>query len=312
MGTNAVVLVQLNGANTDFAAGLRIESSNSVVKGLVINRFSTGILTQFELAGNNKIEGNFIGTDPSGTLDRGNTNFGAFINFGSNNTVGGTSPAARNLISGNGRDGVLVQGSGTQVLGNLIGTDRTGREPLANDGSGVWSGWPDQTIGGGAAAANVIAFNGGDGVVVMNDAATGNAIPRNSIFSNGGQGIDLGDDGRTPNDVGDADTGPNNRQNFPVLTSARTENDRTFIEGHLNSTPSTTFVVRYFSTAQNDTEGQQLIGSTTVITDANGNGSFSISTLQPIPAGRRITATATDPGGNTSEFSAPRTVTEVS
>src|SRR5262249_1482087 len=83
--------------------------------------------------------------------------------------------------------------------------------------------------GGGAAPApgvgNVIAFNGGAGVVVGTDTAhgflatqagTGNAVLGNSIFANAGLGIDLGNaDGVTPNDPGDADTGPNNFQNFP-------------------------------------------------------------------------------------------------
>jgi hypothetical protein len=54
-----------------------------------------------------KIEGNFIGTDPSGTSDLGNRDNGVLIFDASGTTIGGTKPEARNLISGNGASGGL-------------------------------------------------------------------------------------------------------------------------------------------------------------------------------------------------------------
>jgi len=320
VGTNAVLLVQINGANAGgFTRGLEIEAFNSVVKGLVLNRFSSTAIAitrpnESDRTGN-RIEGNFIGTNVRGTADLGNGR-GAFVNFASDNTVGGTSRAARNLISGNSADGIVVQASGTKVLGNLIGTDHTGTNPLGNDGDGLRLYWPNQTIGGDTgASANVIAFNGGDGVAVVNSIATGNAILRNSIFSNGGLGIDLGDDGRTTNDPGDADGGTgglggNNFQNFPVLSSAQSVGGTTTIQGRLNSTPSTQFVVRFFSNPSNDNEGRRYLGQTSVTTNASGNtGTFTFTPTRAVLVGQKITATATDPGNNTSEFSAPRSVT---
>ncbi|MDP9476674.1 MAG: hypothetical protein M3R38_13485 [Actinomycetota bacterium] len=99
-GTNAVLLVELSGANVGAASiALDIRASNSVVRGLVINRFGDGVLVSDGTG--SRIQGNFIGTDPSGISDLGNANRGVLI-FTSNNTVGGASSEARNLISGNG------------------------------------------------------------------------------------------------------------------------------------------------------------------------------------------------------------------
>jgi hypothetical protein len=319
VGTNANLLIQLNGANTTSSFGLFIfGASNSVVKGLVINRFTGGIAIDSNSTGGttgNRIEGNFIGTNASGTADLGNIVDGVAIDD-PNNTVGGTSRAARNLISGNGGNGVAAGEAGTtQVLGNLIGTDRTGTNDLGNDRDGVWCDSSFNTVGDEtAASANVIAFNGEDGVTVVNSDSTGNAILRNSIFSNGGLGIDLGNDGRTINDVGDGDSGANNLQNFPVVSSAETVGNTTTIKFRLNSTADTTFLVLFFSNPSNDNEGKSFIGGTSVTTNANGNtGTLTFEPEQRVALGQRITATATatDFGSNdinTSEFSPPRGV----
>ena len=138
--------------------------------------------------------------------------------------------------------------------------------------------------------------------------ATGNRVLQNSIFANGGLGIDLGDDGLTANDPGDADTGPNGLQNKPVVRSAKTGALKTTIGARLNSTPNRTFTVQFFSNPAGGDEGKKFIGQKSVITDASGNVTFSFSPSQKVDAGRTVTATATSPAGNTSEFSAPRTV----
>jgi hypothetical protein len=93
------------------------------------------------------------------------------------------------------------------------------------------------------------------------------------------------------------------------LTSAETVGATTTIQGALNSTPATTFVVRFFSNPSGN-EGKTFIGQTSVTTNASGQtGTFTFAPAQVVPVGQRITATATDPGANTSEFSAPREVT---
>jgi len=108
----------------------------------------------------------------------------------------------------------------------------------------------------------------------------------------------------TANDDGDGDSGPNNLQNFPVLTSATIGS--TTIEGTLNSTPDTEFRLEFFANSTCDPsghgEGERFLGSTTVMTDGDGDASFSVTFPETVP-GEFITATATDPDNNTSEFS---------
>lgn len=263
----------------------------------------------------NQVQGNFIGTDVTGTLDVGNSAEGVFLFFASGNTIGGTTPAARNVISGNNGDGVEIEGSdtgatGNQVQGNFIGTQADGTSPLGNSFHGVLIrvgfGTPGNAIGGTASGAgNAIAFNGGDGVFV--ESSTGNAIRRNSIFSNSGLGIDLGTNGVTLNDAGDGDTGANKLQNFPIVTSGTSGGGSTTVQGTLNSTPNTTFALEFFSNAfcdpSNFGEGQNSIGSGAVTTDGTGNASFAFNFPIEVALPQFITATATDPSGNTSEFS---------
>ena len=179
--------------------------------GLDLNTQSTGIT----------IQGNYIGTDITGSNALPNASRGMFVS--TNNTIiGGTAAGAGNVISAN-VDGIDIANSstGNLIRGNFIGTKADGVSPLGNTNSGVgiFTGSSNNSVGGTVAGAgNRIAFNT-RGVVV--DSGTGNTILANSIFSNVGVGIDLTPvAGVTANDNCDTDTGPNNLQNFPVLTSA--------------------------------------------------------------------------------------------
>jgi CSLREA domain-containing protein len=314
-GTNARILIELNGNNR--VNGLEIQANNTSVRGLVINRTS-GSGISIDAGTGNRIEGNFLGTDASGTLDRGNFAFGAQIDGGRDNTIGGNSPFQRNLISGNGFEGVEISSNsagGNKVQGNLIGTQKDGTSPLGNSDEGVYIDAPNNTIGGtGLGEANIIAFNGRDGVFVeSNIANTGNLILANSILSNGGLGIDLrggteNAQGATANDPKDPDQGPNALQNKPVLTSVANSGGKTTIQGRLNSAPNKIYLIQFFSNAAGN-EGQKFLSQKAVTTDADGNVSFSFVPAQAVGVGQRITATATDSvKSNTSEFSAPRQV----
>ncbi|HXG64790.1 MAG TPA: right-handed parallel beta-helix repeat-containing protein [Blastocatellia bacterium] len=252
-----------------------------------------------------EVLGNYIGTNSAGTQALGNS--GSGINCVEGETVGGATPGARNIISGNGSNGVTISGTDTSVLGNYIGTDVTGTAALGNLGDGVRLLDQGNTIGGtDSSAGNVIAFNGGDGVAITFP-GPGNPILSNSIFANGGLGIDLGDDGVTPNDPCDADTGANDLQNFPVLTAVTASASSVTLQGQLNSSPNTTYLLQFFANSAPDPtgfgEGERLIGSTSVTTDGSCNASFSATLPAAVGAGQFITATATDPGRNTSEFS---------
>ncbi|HEX8141546.1 MAG TPA: DUF4394 domain-containing protein [Pyrinomonadaceae bacterium] len=262
----------------------------------------------------NVVQGNYIGTNAAGTAAVSNGTGIFTLGNTPNNLIGGTVAGARNVISGNSVGLFLAGAAGgvnTRVEGNFIGTDASGTANIGNSvGVDFFEGSSNNLIGGTAAGAgNVIAFNNGRGVLV--ESGTGNQILGNSIFSTGGSpglGIELGFDGVTPNDALDTDTGPNNLQNYPVLTSTTSAGGDTTIAGTLNSTPSTSFRIEFFSNTAIDPsgfgEGQTFIGSTTVTTDASGNASFSVNTGSPTPTGRFITATATsNVTGDTSEFS---------
>jgi titin len=136
--------------------------------------------------------------------------------------------------------------------------------------------------------------------------ATGVAILSNSIFANLGLGIDLNDDGVTLNHPGGPIPGPNNFQNFPMLTSAVSSHGKITIAGTLNSAASTSYLIQFFANVTADPsghgQGQTLIGSITVTTDASGNASFTVTFAKSVPVGQFVSATATDPNDNTSEF----------
>jgi hypothetical protein len=257
--------------------------------------------------------GNYVGTDNTGTAPLYNGENGVFIGA-PYNTVGGTQAGARNVISGNAKSGVYIYGAyamRNQVMGNYVGTDASGTKNLGNNSIGVAiESATNNTVGGTQAGArNVISGNEGRGVAIYGVNATGNGVLSNSIFSNGGLGIDLGADGPTANDAGDADTGPNYLQNFPILTSAKTSATSTTVKGTLNSTPNTTFRVEFFaSPSGTGDQGKTFRGQKSVTTNASGNVSFTFSTAVKVGVGQRITATATDAYGNTSEFSAPKAV----
>jgi hypothetical protein len=132
MGDNAVLLIELNGSNS--GNGLDIRADNCTVRGLVINR-ATGSVGIYLWSSNNLIEGNFIGTDATGSNGLGNANGVVVISSSAaNNTVGGTAPAARNVISGNSFYGIIAASNsfGTKVQGNYIGTNAAGTSVLAN------------------------------------------------------------------------------------------------------------------------------------------------------------------------------------
>ncbi len=150
---------------------------------------------------------------------------------------------------------------------------------------------------------NEIAYNGGDGVRIL--AGTGHQLSGNDIHDNTGLAIDLGGDGRTANDPDDLDNGANNLQNYPVLFTAVPLSDSLRIDGRLDSTPLTAFTLEFFATPTCQLSGgnQTFLGATQATTDAFGNVYFSVAGLTAVPLDTFITATATDPGGNTSELS---------
>jgi hypothetical protein len=172
------------------ANGLTIISGGSTVSGLVINRFAgNGIVLLTN--GGNTIQGNFVGTDASGSADMGNGGDGVLILDSPGNLIGGTTPGSGNVISGNGdvqneAAGINISGrlaSGNRVQGNRIGTNAAGTRALGNSSHGVFVSAPGNLIGGTEpGAGNVISGNGlrrlggEDGVGIYLFSGGGNTI----------------------------------------------------------------------------------------------------------------------------------------
>lgn len=392
-------IIGLNAAGTNAVAnnqlGIRVGTFGVPSNGTIIGGTEIGarniisgnkmqgiqIASSLETAYNATIQGNYIGTDITGKLDRGNGDDGIYLYQANGTLIGGTAEGAGNVISGNDSDGiVLSMGDAITIQGNIIGANKDGAAPLGNQDSGInlfnsptnilvggtdngagniisgnnWHGVhlfeisnvtiqgnyigtntlfgavgnlkagiyvdmnSDSAIIGGVNAneANAIAFNNAAGVQVYGKSTS---IRGNIIFANTEVGIDLripgvqnslSSPGVTPNDAMDGDNGGNNLQNFPVLTAATVNGGNITITGQMSSSVVTDFKIDFYGNAACDVlgngEGLFYIGSADVTTDVNGNANFTATF--PAPQETVITATATDSGNNTSEFSACVTV----
>jgi titin len=257
---------------------------------------------------NNSIQGNFIGLNAAGTAAVGNAFSGVEFYLATNNTVGGTAAGARNFISGNHDRGVLIDGSsaaGNVVQGNTIGLNINGAAtPNLNQGVTLFAGAHANTVGGSAVgASNIISGNTNEGVALYDSATIQNTISRNSIIANSGKGIVL-------------NTGANSTQPYPILSSATlstaTNPNGTDVTGSLTAAVGTTYAIEFFASPTGDPsgfgEGQYFIGSASVTTNGAGAANFTAPLAATVPAGSIIATTATDPLGNTSEFSGDSTV----
>jgi trimeric autotransporter adhesin len=338
--TNGFGFAVLNTKNS-IIRGFTINRFTGTNNGAAIILFGPG-------SDRNWVYGNRLGTDPAGNTALGSSMVGVFLFDGANNNIIGSNAdgvndaAERNLISGNSRQGILLWGftnlaNDNKIYGNIIGMNAAGSSALPN-GTGVYlqDGSSRNQIGGNdpamantisgnslqgvrithstsdsnAIVRNIISNNGNAGVAVSD--GTGNRINGNSMVGNAALGIDLDLNGITLNDPGDGDSGGNDRQNFPILTSVIDNAGTTTVSGTLNSTPSTTFLVEVFSQTACDPsghgEGATLVQSLAVTTDGSGNAVFNFALATATAPGTMFTATATNPAGSTSEFSACRRV----
>jgi hypothetical protein len=136
----------------------------------------------------NIVEGNLIGLTPGQTAATSKGRAGVRISGVGANTIGGTAPASRNVISGKSY-GVVVAGgaaAGNRILGNFIGTNgiATGRIDNVKDGVLV-SNAPNTVIGGPTAGArNILSGNGASGLSISGSNATGTQVLGNFIGVN--------------------------------------------------------------------------------------------------------------------------------
>lgn len=134
----------------------------------------------------NTVIANLIGTDITGSEALGNANIGVFIDNASHNYIGGTDEQSRNIISGNGWEGIFINDSSAVyniIAGNYIGTDITGSHALGNSDSGIVISQASHNLIGGAdpGAANVISANGRQGIYIFAETANDNTVIGNLI-----------------------------------------------------------------------------------------------------------------------------------
>jgi len=296
-----------DGASYNLLGGNSINSRNIISGNSGYGVFIYNMGTQKDTVRNN-----YIGTDPSGT---------SAVSNGNGIVVDGPSyqhTIDNNLISGNLQQGIDIHITGSDsniVIRNKIGTDVTGTLALPNhyDGIRIGEGPQHNFIGLAPDKGNIIAFNGGNGITVMNDNDWYNCISANSIFGNQGLGIDLFPAGVTLNDAGDADTGPNQLMNFPVITSLvyNAGTNSMVLSGNIDHVlPLIAIKIEVFKSDHSSSgygQGKEYLGFT--LTDNLGNWTFNSTGIDAMDV---ITTTSTDVTGNTSEFSLNKSVTTYS
>lgn len=263
----------------------------------------------------NEVNGNFIGVALSGHVHLGNGGNGVELSDqAGSNQIGGGTPRLYNVISANGKNGVLITGSGSDnntISGNFIGAESDGTTPAPNQKNGVMIA--DQASGNKVGVAqsetNVIAFNLGDGVRLEGgNPPINNRIEHNSIHHNQGLGINLvggAEDahGVTANDPAN-NAGPNALQPYPSLGLMRSPNWVTItLTARVNSVYSIELYANGGVDPSGHGQGQTFVQRIdNVTTDANGNASVNV--LLPLTfTSSALSTLATDSQGNTSEFS---------
>lgn len=301
--------IEILGATANFVGGVNAGEQN-----LISGNGLAGVLISGSGAINNEVRNNFIGTDSAGTGALPNQGDGISVDGVSSGTtqIGGTTAAERNVISGNGFDGIALSFTDNNVLieGNYIGVGSDGTTALGNKLNGIHvAGSSNNTIGSlttspGACnnGCNVIAHNGAAGVRLntlsdgTTDLSNGDRIVGNSIFSNAAEGILL--------------ASGNNQQPAPTITLA--QSGSTIVSGQLTTvTIGVTYRVEIFDNTVPDPgcdtsgsgEGKTFIGSFDVLANTDPQA-FSHTAATTSPVGSQLTGTATNLStGDTSQFS---------
>ncbi len=329
---NTIGVVLLADATNNSIGGAAAGSRN-----LISGNRDVGVLLQ-DRATNNRILGNYVGTNASGSGPLGNDWGVVIARQASNNAVGGANAGERNLISGNDR-GIQIQEAGTtgnSVLGNYIGPDATGSLPLGNDlGVIISHGASNNVIGGtDAGDGNVISDNTSVGVQIQNPTTTNNRVEGNYIGTTQAGTAPLGngigvvlEDGTRDNTIGPANVIAYNTGPGVVVAGTNTlGNTITQNSIHLNDGPAIVFpnaptyslllcytpalnrlsgstcascIVEVFANPSTVVEGARYLDTATA--DGQGNVSHVLGTAPPATM-PYLSLTLTDGQGTTGEF----------
>lgn len=283
---DADIRVQLDASQVPLGGALlQVDDGPTTIRGIAIKGLASqriGISIGIN-ANDVVVQGCFIGMLADGSTDA-SSGTGIRID-GADALIGGSLPAYANLISGNDGAGIDIRGTGARVLGNLIGTDNAGADPVAN-GTGILIGGANADnilIGANdQASANLIAGNANSGIAVLATAGGNVSIRGNRFRDNGDLAIDLGNDGVTPNDETDADVGANHLQNYPVLTFARLNGTTLVVEGYFQSSPASYRFEFYLVNEPDPTgfgEGLRLLAA---MTPTTSGGTFHFRFAFPV------------------------------
>lgn len=170
LASNAVILIDIHPATAGGTSGIGFlnGSSGSSVRGLALNRFANSQLNFTGNATNCIVTGNFIGLAADGdTMYPSTPGSRTGIAVGASGCrIGGSTPAERNVISGNSNSGIYVGANDVEIAGNVIGADRTGASARPNS-SGIRLGFGQNTIiGADNASRNVISGNSRWGIEI--------------------------------------------------------------------------------------------------------------------------------------------------
>lgn len=323
-GTNAFLFINETLPFADVGIGL-VDAPENFIGGtfpgegnIICGHANMALYIKGATSSNNVVQGNSIGIAANGTKRLPNLD-GIQLVGARYNLIGGTTPEARNIISGNDWSGIYFVDSArfNQIFGNYIGVLADGLSAMGNRNHNVLAeGGDHNQIGGiNPGEGNIIAYDPVapfyDGVRIKSGFAY--SIRGNSIFGNADSGIDLGNPGLPAgsdrpitNDHLDADSGPNFWQNYPVIDSAALGTSL-ILQGTLHSTPNVAHYIDFYANSECDPggrgEGKVFLGWTIVTNNALGNASFSVEIPGSANRGSFITSVATDMDGNSSEFS---------
>jgi CSLREA domain-containing protein len=174
------LLIELDGSNAGVSptSGLVSFVGNMTVRGLVIHSFANENIGLY--SGDNTIQCNFLGTDPTGTLAQGSTFDQIFVNGTANNLIGGPTPGAGNLIAGNSLRGIVLPTvTNNTVQGNYIGTNASGTALVGNRTIGIMLSGNSNLIGGAMAGTGNVIAGSNSGIDLS--ASTGDIIQGNYI-----------------------------------------------------------------------------------------------------------------------------------
>jgi CSLREA domain-containing protein len=222
IGTNAAGTATAgnNGSGVFVDGDFNTIGSGSGLGNLISGGNSDGVLINGSTLNDNHIVGNLIGTNAAGTGDLGNAASGVLIIGATNNTIGGATAGARNVISGNDQHGIQIHSnaSGNVIQGNYIGTDVGGTMDLGNTFNGIAVSDTGNTQIGGSnvGEGNVVSGNDDLGILLNNTPSAtirGNLIGTDKHgtgnVGNAGNGIFL-DVGVNSTTIGGAAAGAGN------------------------------------------------------------------------------------------------------